>query len=899
VLDVDPRNGGDLALEDLQHSYAPLAGTPMALSGSKEPHYYFALNSPLGKFDPGPGLNLQADGALIVAPPSLHHSGRCYEWEASSHPDDVALAPIPAWLRALGEAHTSAVMDGVDLPPTLPSVAIQTLKVSPRVKYLIAMGHDPDDATQYCHADGTLDRSRALFAVIQALLAAGHDDATIAGVIMDARYPISHKVLSQKNAGNPRYWEQTKGWVAKEIARAKAKHQPPASLHVGQQATGGTAQEPTRTEGPLPYSDYTNALAFVRDHGTNVRYCYPWKAWLVWTGTHWQRDTSGHVMRLAKQTIKRLARHVEDLDGPAALALLAHIKTSLAQGKLKAMVECAQSEPGIPIQPEDLDTHPWLLNCRNGTLDLCTGGLRPHARADLLTFVLPVDYDALAACPTWDTFLKRIMAGNTALINFLQRAVGYALTGVIREHVLLILWGTGRNGKSTFLNTLRTLLAAYAMKAPSELLMVSNNDRHPTERADLCGKRFVAAIETEQGRRLAEVFVKEATGGDPIRARRMREDFWEFQPTHKVFLATNHKPMIAGTDPAIWERIRLVPSTVTIPPDEIDTTLPEKLEAELPGILNWALRGCMTWQEQGLGIPDEVKAATAGYRSEMDVLGQFIDECCLVGPNYRVKASDLYDTYKQWCTEHGESFDVQRTWGMKLTDRGYESRKKQGRSWWVGIALPDRTPPQGKHNDEHDTTDEKQVDEDGGNGLPEQAVDNKGISGENTQQVDEGRRKNGINRTSNSHEGANAVSSSTSSTSSTSTDDDPPCEALTSEPPPGVAPVFTSFTASALWCGSCRTAQPVEEAHGVLSCTVCGVAAGAKTVIAPATNGHTQAGIAPISFAEPACLPANGTGFDLCPHCGARKLKRFKPGHFVCHKCGKNTFVSDDKGAYS
>jgi putative DNA primase/helicase len=224
-----------------------------------------------------------------------------------------------------------------------------------------------------------------------------------------------------------------------------------------------------------------------------------------------------------------------------------------------------------------------------------------------------------------------------------------------------ILWGKGRNGKSTFLNTLRTLLASYAMKAPSELLMVSHNDRHPTERADLCGKRFVTAIETEQGRRLAEVFVKEATGGDPIRARRMREDFWEFQPTHKVFLATNHKPIITDTDTAIWERIRLVPFTVTIPPAEIDTALPEKLEAELPGILNWALQGCMTWQQDGLGLPDEVKDATAGYRSEMDVLGQFIDECCLVGPNYRVKAHDLYDTYKQWCTEHGESFDVQRT----------------------------------------------------------------------------------------------------------------------------------------------------------------------------------------------------------------------------------------------
>lgn len=452
----------------------------------------------------------------------------------------------------------------------------------------------------------------------------------------------------------------------------------------------GQSGLPTRDEAPLPYSDYTNARAFVDEHGALLRYCYPWKAWLVWTGTHWQRDTTGRVPQLAKQTIKRLARQIEHLDEVAAHALLAHIKKSLSKASLDAMVRTAQDEPGIPVQPEDLDTHRWLLNCRNGTLDLQTGTLQPHAREDLLTFALPVAYEATASCPTWDAFLDCIMNGTQNLIHFLQRTIGYALTGVIREHVLLILWGTGRNGKSTFLNTLRTLLDSYAMKAPSELLMVSNNDRHPTERADLCGKRFVAAIETEQGRRLAEVFVKEATGGDPIRARRMREDFWEFQPTHKVFLATNHKPIITGTDTAIWERIRLVPFMVTIPPEERDTTLPEKLEQELAGILAWAVRGCLAWQQEGLGEPEEVQQATAGYRTEMDVLGQFIDECCLVGPNYRTKATALYDLYKTWCDQQGLPYAIQRTWGMWLTERGFERFTNNG-TWYRGLGIRERT----------------------------------------------------------------------------------------------------------------------------------------------------------------------------------------------------------------
>jgi hypothetical protein len=238
VLDVDPRHGGDLALEDLEQTYGPLPDTAVALSGSKGPHYYFALNGPLGKFDPGPGLNLQADGAQVVAPPSLHYSGNRYEWEASSRPDEVGLAPLPDWLRAMGEAMASTPVEGVNLPDVLPLVRLQNLQVSHRIKYLIQTGEDPDDPHRYCYTNGTLDRSRALFAVIQALLSAGHDDATIASVVMDQRYAISAKVLSQKHARNPRYWEQTKTWVAKEIARAKAK--PLLQLSVSGQATRQT-----------------------------------------------------------------------------------------------------------------------------------------------------------------------------------------------------------------------------------------------------------------------------------------------------------------------------------------------------------------------------------------------------------------------------------------------------------------------------------------------------------------------------------------------------------------------------------------------------------------------------------------------------------------------------------
>ena len=310
--------------------------------------------------------------------------------------------------------------------------------------------------------------------------------------------------------------------------------------------------------------------------------------------------------------------------------------------------------------------------------------------------------------------------------------------------------GTGRNGKSTFLNLLRLLLGAYAMKAPSELLMVSHNDRHPTERADLWGKRFVAAIETEQGRTLAEVFVKEATGGDPIRARRMREDFWEFQPTHKVFLATNHKPVISGTDTAIWERIRLVPFTVTIPAQERDTTLPDKLTQELPGILNWALQGCRVWQEHGLGEPDEVRQATAGYRTEMDILGQFIEECCLVGPNYRTKASALYEAYKRWCDQQGTAYDVQRQWGMALTERGFERFTNNG-TWYRGLGLREHTPPATEPTTEGNGRNDKDGSVHGSVGFAKENSHETSA----TEGAEPAEPKNGINQPAKSYVGDN------------------------------------------------------------------------------------------------------------------------------------------------
>jgi putative DNA primase/helicase len=355
--------------------------------------------------------------------------------------------------------------------------------------------------------------------------------------------------------------------------------------------------------------------------------------------------------------------------------------------RINAMLEMAKSEPGIPILPEEMDRDSWLFNCLNGTLELKTGRLREHRREDYITLLCPVEYHPAAQAPRFQTLLQEIFNSDDDLIGYLQRLAGRCLTGDVSEQALHIFWGTGANGKSTLLNVLLEMLGPdYGMKAPTELLMARRGEAHPTERADLFGKRLMVCAETEEGRRLAEAFVKELTGGDRIRARRMREDFWEFMPTHKVILCTNHKPAIRGTDHAIWRRVRLVPFTVTFAEDQQDKQLPEKLRAELPGILAWAVEGCLEWQRSGMQTPKSVLVATEEYRTGEDTLAQWLAQCCKIHDTYRQKASELYVSYHAWCEQGGERPRSQRVFGEAMTERGFKRMTSNG-VWYLGVRL--------------------------------------------------------------------------------------------------------------------------------------------------------------------------------------------------------------------
>jgi putative DNA primase/helicase len=287
------------------------------------------------------------------------------------------------------------------------------------------------------------------------------------------------------------------------------------------------------------------------------------------------------------------------------------------------MLARAQAERGVAITHNALEVDPWRLTVMNGTLDLRTGEMGEHRREDLYTRFVPVEYDPVAECREWLVFLNRVLNGNEELIAFLQRAMGYSLTGSTGEQCLFFLHGSGANGKSTFLEILRALLGDYAVQADFATFLENRNDGPRNDIARLFGARVVTSSEVGEGKKVNESLVKSLTGTDRVAARFLYAEAFEFLPTFKLWLAANHKPVIRGTDTAIWRRIRLVPFTVEIPEGERDPELPNRLRAELPGILAWAVQGCLLWLESGLGVPDQVRAATDAYRRESDILGAF------------------------------------------------------------------------------------------------------------------------------------------------------------------------------------------------------------------------------------------------------------------------------------
>jgi putative DNA primase/helicase len=301
-----------------------------------------------------------------------------------------------------------------------------------------------------------------------------------------------------------------------------------------------------------------NARRLVRLFGHRIGYVHPWRRWLVYDGIRWAPDETGELERLAKETVLSIYREALAAESDTERSELAKWAARCeSHAQLRAMIDLAASEPGIPAVPDELDADPWVLNVENGTLDLRRGLLRAHEPADLITKFAPVAWDPAAPAPAWAGFLERILPGDPALFGFLQRAIGYSLTGNTGEQTLFFLHGRGSNGKSTLLETLRALLGDYGMQADAGTFLDRRRDGANNDLARLRSARFVAAIKAGEGQRLAEALVKTVTGGDTISARLLYSEFFEFRPQFKLWLAANHKPVIRGTDYAMWRRIPL------------------------------------------------------------------------------------------------------------------------------------------------------------------------------------------------------------------------------------------------------------------------------------------------------------------------------------------------------
>jgi len=450
-----------------------------------------------------------------------------------------------------------------------------------------------------------------------------------------------------------------------------------------------------------PCTEIGNGQRFASQNRGRAVFVPEWAKWLAFDGRRWAPDEGGvRTAALAKDTAREIAAEASrKFDSDDRKLLLKWAAESSSKRALDMMLWLARSEAGMAASFRDLDRDPWLLNVANGTLDLKTGALRPHAAGDMITKLAPVAFDPEATCPRFERFLSEIMAGDAERVEFMRRFLGYCLTGSIREHALCFWYGsTGGNGKSTLAAVLFELLGEYSAKAAPDLLFKgANTDRHPTELADLYGARLVVCNETAQSRTWDEATVKDITGGDPIRARRMREDFWSFDPTHKLVVFGNNQPSIANAaDGGLRRRLRLVPFEVSFSAKP-DRELDAQLRGEAPGILAYLVQGCLAWQKDGLTEPPAMVAATAEYFADQDIVGRFVAARCDLDPSARVPRKELRGACQAWAEEAGETPPHPKEIARWLKAHGVVDRDTRdgGRTvnGWQGIRLKTHPNP--------------------------------------------------------------------------------------------------------------------------------------------------------------------------------------------------------------
>lgn len=629
VLDADSSDAVDWAAS---HG---LAQAPRASTG-RGGHFYV-------KHIPGarnwakkiPGCDFRGDGGYVVIPPSRHASGRTYTWKNGP----AEPIPAPEWL-----------VDACQSPSPNPPSRARLSEGSGRPAEKVPMGRRNHFIVSEAGRLRSLGLSRE--AVLTALreINEGRCDP-----------PLPEREL-----------ESVASWIVTK--------------------PGAEASAPRNYD----LTEFGNADRLLDRYGRDLRYDVHRESWLVWDGWRWAVDETGQAnrwMEAVAATIQQEASAVDPTDEAARkeqARILSWWRTSSTNFKTLAALSVARYRDGVPVRSDDLDKNPWLLACLNGTVDLRTGELRPHRREDLITQLSPFEYDPSATCPEWDGFLKLVTKDDAGLIDFLRRAAGYSLTGSTREQAFFILYGTGRNGKTTFLNALRMIAGDNARNSEASTFLRQDGRTVRQDLAALRGARIVTTSEIRDGDQLDEELIKRLTGGDPITARWLysrRET--EFAPVAKIWFAVNHKPRVWGQDEGIWRRLLLVPWEVAIPEESVEKDFALKLEAEGKGILSWAIRGAIDYLKSGLMPPFRVQMATKDYREESDYLAEFLSDCVVASENESVTVGDLYRCYSAWTKDLGIRTVSSTRLSLNLKERGFTQERTSASRYWSRLKFTD------------------------------------------------------------------------------------------------------------------------------------------------------------------------------------------------------------------
>ena len=674
VLDIDNIEAFNAAKENNKWE---LPETKTIRTGSGGIHYYFKYPKNGGKYGNRAfkqlGFDIRGEGGVVVAPGSIHpKTGRKYQVEI-----DVPEAPAPEWLLKLAKEDSDVAKENSesleDLEPT--ELDIDTLDLSPRIKSLITEGTDKGK------------RSEAMMSVLIKLVALELTNSQILSIFEN--HPIGEKYTEK---GKSR-WK----WLAPQIEKARRNVRPTLDSEMVLKA--------------LNDSEVGDARLFNMLNRGKLCFDHSISQWFKWNGANWEKDSTreaqariGQVVEVyEEEALRQNQNHYAFLTkgkgNEAKTAEKNHDNLLIKKRKLQKLqrrknvltLAASGGSDSLGISGNEWDKCPSVLGCKNGVIDLKTGEFSSSRPEDYIKTISPIEWKGIgAAAPTWEKFLDEIFQEKQELIDYIHRLLGYSILGEAKEHVLPILWGQGRNGKGTLLESLKHVLGPLANPIPSETLLSQKYSQagssHTADLMLLRGLRLGWTSEIDEGRSFSLAKVKWLVGGDTITARPPHgKDFINFKPTHALFLLTNSKPHASSEDYAFWKRVHLIPFGLSFVSDpsgpnerQADPNLSDKLKAEAPGILAWLVRGCLKYQEQGgLNPPEIVKEATSNYRSEEDVFGRFIEDCCELNEKASAKAGELYDAYKAWCKDNGHGQLSSTKFGKKLGER-FEKKKSNG-----------------------------------------------------------------------------------------------------------------------------------------------------------------------------------------------------------------------------